>query len=149
MKKNVTLNINAQLDSYTTTKNKLTKRSKTVEIRSSQLSESRYTEKIDSILLDRVVYRFKVILLGDIGVGKTSILTRFVEGRYNSEYHCNVGVEFKVKSLFIDEAIGADLKIWDTCGEEKFRSLTRQYYREGNGKRKINSIRCPPNFRFN
>lgn len=101
-------------------------------------SESRNTVNADGnksniTYMDRVVYRFKVILLGDIAVGKTSILSRFVDDKYTSEYRCNVGVEFRVKSLFLDEKTGADLQIWDTCGEERFRTITRQYYRDSNG----------------
>lgn len=86
-----------------------------------------------SVVMDRVVYRFKVILLGDIAVGKSSTLSRFVENNYTKEYKCNVGVDFKVKSLFIDDNRGADLQIWDTCGEERFRTITRQYYRDTRG----------------
>jgi small GTP-binding protein len=109
----------------------LNPRLKSVEYRRSELNNSRYTG--DSSIMDRVVYRFKVILLGDIAVGKTSILSRFVEEKFTIEYKCNVGVEFKVKSLFLDESTGADLQIWDTCGEERFRTITRQYYRDSNG----------------
>lgn len=105
---------------------------KTVEFRRSELNESRFSEK-DNSIMDRIVYRFKVILLGDIAVGKTSILSRFVEDKFTMEYKCNVGVEFKVKSLFLDEKTGADLQIWDTCGEERFRTITRQYYRDTYG----------------
>jgi GTPase SAR1 family protein len=111
----------------------LKNKGKSIETRRSELNESRFTEKGDLSIMDRVVYRFKVILLGDIAVGKTSILSRFVEEKFSSEYKCNVGVEFKVKSLFIDESTGADLQIWDTCGEERFRTITRQYYRDAYG----------------
>jgi len=94
---------------------------------------SRLTDRGNTSIMDRTVYRFKIILLGDIAVGKTSILTRYVEDIYTNEYKCNVGVEFRVKSLFIDEKTGADLQIWDTSGEEKYRVITRQYYRDKNG----------------
>jgi small GTP-binding protein len=83
--------------------------------------------------VDRTVYRFKVILLGDIAVGKSSLLSRFVDNKYTQEYRCNVGVEFKVKSLYIGPKKGADLQIWDTVGEERFRTITRQYYRDTKG----------------
>jgi small GTP-binding protein len=49
-----------------------------------------------------------------------------------------VGVEYKVRSVVIDETICADLQIWDTCGEERFRTLTRQYYRDAYGKFNFN-----------
>jgi Ras-related protein Rab-1A len=103
--------------------------------RFTDLSDASYRE---STIMERVVYRFKVILLGDIAVGKSSILSRFVEDKYTNEYRCNVGVEFKVKSLFIDEKRGADLQIWDTVGEERFRTITRQYYRDSKGKNILN-----------
>ena len=109
-------------------------KTKSIEYRKSQVNESRYSEQAEkSSAFDRVIYRFKVILLGDIAVGKTSILSRFVDEKYTSEYRCNVGVEFKVKSLYLDEKTGADLQIWDTCGEERFRTITRQYYRDTSG----------------
>ncbi len=111
------------------------KKAKIVQYRNSaDTDKSRLTEKGNITIMDRTVYRFKIILLGDIAVGKTSILTRYVEDIYNDEYKCNVGVEFRVKSLFIDEKTGADIQIWDTSGEEKYRVITRQYYRDKNGK---------------
>lgn len=82
---------------------------------------------------ERTMFRFKTILLGNIAVGKTSILSRFVDSKYRADYICSVGVEFKVKSLFINDTTAADLQIWDTCGQEKFKTITRQYYRDTNG----------------
>jgi small GTP-binding protein len=128
MNKNISNGSNSQ--KTITSKNSI--KGKTVEFRRSELNDSRYTER-DNSIMDRQVYRFKVILLGDIAVGKTSILSRFVEEKFTAEYKCNVGVEFKVKSLFLDESTGADLQIWDTCGEERFRTITRQYYRDTHG----------------
>jgi GTPase SAR1 family protein len=114
-------------------------------VRFSDTTESSYRE---SSIQERVVYRFKVILLGDIAVGKSSILSRFVEDKYTNEYRCNVGVEFKVKSLFLDDRRGADLQIWDTVGEERFRTITRQYYRDSKGKIILNKkLRCHFNLR--
>ena len=72
-------------------------------------------------------------MLGDVAVGKTSIVTRFVDNEFKSTYHCTVGVEYKVKSLKLDPYTNVNLKIWDTCGEEKYRTITRQYYRDTNG----------------
>lgn len=79
------------------------------------------------------VYKFKVALLGNVAVGKTSILNRYVDNKYSKDYHCNVGVEFKVKSVSVNQNTIADLKIWDTCGDEKFRAITKQYYRDAHG----------------
>jgi GTPase SAR1 family protein len=94
-----------------------------------------------SSALERVIYRYKVILLGDIAVGKTALLSRFVDDKYTNEYKCNVGVEFKLKSLNIESNKGADLQIWDTVGEERFRTLTRQYYRDSKGIYYMNKVK--------
>lgn len=83
--------------------------------------------------LKKEIFNFKIILLGDIAVGKTSILSRFCTNTYSSDYKCSIGVEFKVKSLNVDQSTIADLKIWDTCGDERYRAVTRQYYNESKG----------------
>ena len=83
--------------------------------------------------LKKEIFNFKIILLGDIAVGKTSILSRFCTNTYSSDYKCSIGVEFKVKSLNVDQSTIADLKIWDTCGDERYRAVTRQYYKESKG----------------
>ena len=83
--------------------------------------------------LKKDIFNFKIILLGDIAVGKTSILSRFCTNTYSSDYKCSIGVEFKVKSLNVDQSTIAVLKIWDTCGDERFRAVTRQYYKESKG----------------
>ena len=83
--------------------------------------------------LKKEIFNFKIILLGDIAVGKTSILSRFCTNTYSSDYKCSIGVEFKVKSLNVDQSTIADLKIWDTCGDQRYRAVTRQYYKESKG----------------
>ena len=78
-------------------------------------------------------HQFKVIMLGDVSVGKTAIVKRFVDNEFQSSYHCTVGVEYKIKSFKLDTTTTVNLKIWDTCGEEKYRTITRQYYRGSHG----------------
>ena len=75
----------------------------------------------------------KIILIGDQAVGKTSIFHRFMEETFSDTYKCTVGVEYKIKSLLIDNTTKMELKIWDTCGQEQFRSLTKSFFRESNG----------------
>lgn len=87
-------------------------------------------------------FDLKVILLGDAGVGKTSIITKFTTNQFRSGYHATLGVEFKTKEIYIDPTSYARLKIWDTCGQEKFRSITRQYYRGTNGVLLIFDLTC-------
>lgn len=87
----------------------------------------------DNLMLERKMYQYKIILLGDIAVGKTSILSRFINNSFSEVYKCNVGVDFKAKTIYLDDKTGADLNIWDTCGEERFRGVSRQYYKDSNG----------------
>ena len=100
---------------------------------SQQPNSSQSTSTSTSFPTQPVTHQFKVIMLGDVAVGKTSLVTRFVDNEFKSAYHCTVGVEYKVKSLKIDPYTNVNLKIWDTCGEEKYRTITRQYYRDANG----------------
>ncbi len=81
---------------------------------------------------DTNTYKLKAILLGNIAVGKTALLNRYALNKFSSEYCSSIGVEFKIKTISIDDSNVVDIQIWDTCGQEKFRTLTRQYYREAN-----------------
>ena len=76
---------------------------------------------------------FKVILLGDSSVGKTSILSRYITDEFSSFYKCTINVEFKTKLIRIDKFTNVNLKIWDTVGSERFRSMTKQYYNNTDG----------------
>jgi small GTP-binding protein len=75
---------------------------------------------------------FKVLLVGDSGVGKTNITTRFVKDQFDVESKATIGVEYASKKLKID---GMDIKaqIWDTAGQERYQSITRAYYRGSKG----------------
>ena len=81
----------------------------------------------------KTTYDFRVILLGNIAVGKTCIISRFVHNKYDRDYKCSIGVEFNTKTLNISQSSIANLKIWDTCGDEKYRAITRQYYKDAEG----------------
>ncbi|XP_012349015.1 ras-related protein Rab-37 isoform X2 [Apis florea] len=73
---------------------------------------------------------FKVMLLGDSGVGKTCLLTRFRDGRFLSgNYITTVGIDFRNKVVVVDDT-SIKLQIWDTAGQERFRSVTHAYYRD-------------------
>jgi len=75
---------------------------------------------------------FKLLMIGDSDVGKSSILLRFTEDKYDEEHPCTIGVDFKIKLVsFAGKKI--NLTIWDTAGQEKFRSLTSSYYRGTQG----------------
>ena len=74
---------------------------------------------------------FKIILIGNSGVGKSSILQRYIQKVFDENYSCTIGVDFFMKSLNIGEK-SIKLQLWDTAGTEKFRSITTGYYRGAN-----------------
>jgi len=74
----------------------------------------------------------KFILVGDVGVGKSSLLLRFVQDDFHQAGETTIGVEFGVRVLAVDGR-RAKLQIWDTSGQEAFRSVTRAYYRGAAG----------------
>lgn len=73
-------------------------------------------------------YLFKIVLIGDSGVGKSNILSRFTKNEFCLESKSTIGVEFATKTLQIE---GKTIKaqIWDTAGQERYRAITSAYYR--------------------
>ncbi|XP_034050293.1 ras-related protein Rab-26 [Thalassophryne amazonica] len=75
-------------------------------------------------------FAFKVMLVGDSGVGKTCLLVRFKDGAFLAgSFISTVGIDFRNKVLSID-TVKVKLQIWDTAGQERFRSVTHAYYRD-------------------
>jgi Ras-related protein Rab-11A len=72
-------------------------------------------------------YLFKISLIGDSGTGKTSILLRFTEDNFKDNTQSTIGVDFKIVSVSINDECKAKLQIWDTCGSERFKSLTSSF----------------------
>lgn len=75
---------------------------------------------------------FKMLIIGDAGVGKTNLLLRFADDVYQSGTEATVGVDFRICSRTIDSK-RLKLQIWDTAGHERFRVITSSYYRGSNG----------------
>ena len=75
---------------------------------------------------------FKILLIGDSGVGKTSLLNSFVKGTFEEHTKNTVGVDLKIKT-FVLQNHTVKLSIWDTAGQERFRTLTSAYYRGAHG----------------
>ena len=71
-------------------------------------------------------YLFKYIIIGDSAVGKSNILLRYIHDKFNEEFQSTIGVEFGAKNLKIEDKIYR-IQIWDTAGQESFRSITRAY----------------------
>uniref|UniRef100_UPI00398F2F81 ras-related protein Rab-39B-like n=1 Tax=Pristiophorus japonicus TaxID=55135 RepID=UPI00398F2F81 len=78
-------------------------------------------------------YQFRIILLGDSTVGKSSILKRFTDGTFSEVQDPTVGVDFYARLLEIEPGCRIKLQLWDTAGQERFRSITRSYYRNSVG----------------
>jgi len=77
-------------------------------------------------------YLFKVVVVGDCGIGKTSLVQRFKSGLFTDRYTNTIGVDFAMKTVLI-EGKRIKLQIWDTAGQERFRTITQSYYRSANG----------------
>jgi len=77
-------------------------------------------------------YLFKYIVIGDTGVGKSCLLLQFTDKRFRADHDLTIGVEFGARLVTIDNK-QIKLQIWDTAGQESFRSITRSYFRGASG----------------
>lgn len=77
-------------------------------------------------------YLFKYIIIGDTGVGKSCLLLQFTDKRFQPVHDLTIGVEFGARMIKIEDK-NIKLQIWDTAGQESFRSITRSYYRGAAG----------------
>mmetsp|Transcript_27272 Transcript_27272/g.60364 ORF Transcript_27272/g.60364 Transcript_27272/m.60364 type:complete len:211 (-) Transcript_27272:14-646(-) len=77
-------------------------------------------------------YMFKYIIIGDTGVGKSCLLLQFTDKRFRPDHELTIGVEFGARLIQIDNK-PIKLQVWDTAGQESFRSITRSYYRGATG----------------
>ena len=78
------------------------------------------------------VESFKVVLVGETGVGKTSIITQFIDETFQEDQQSTTGGTFSTKSVICDEGKILKFEIWDTAGQERYRSLTKMFYKDAN-----------------
>jgi len=83
--------------------------------------------------VDPVLTTLKLLIIGESGVGKSSLLLRFTDDAFDPEQAATIGVDFKVKTVKVNHGDRVKLAIWDTAGQERFRTLTPSYYRGGQG----------------
>ncbi|XP_046543859.1 EF-hand calcium-binding domain-containing protein 4B-like isoform X3 [Haliotis rubra] len=75
---------------------------------------------------------FKVVFVGDSGVGKSSFIYRFCHSNFKQTFSATIGVDFQIKTMMSEGKLIA-LQLWDTAGQERFRSITKQYFRKADG----------------
>ena len=78
--------------------------------------------------MDGYDYLFKLVVIGDSGVGKSCLMLRFVDDTYSDSYLSTIGVDFKIRTIDLDGKL-IKLQVWDTAGQERFRTITSSYYR--------------------
>jgi small GTP-binding protein len=81
---------------------------------------------------DQYDYIYKIVLIGDSGVGKSNILSRYLSDSFSFDSKATVGVEFGSKNIKIEEDI-IKVQIWDTAGQERYKSITNAYYKGAKG----------------
>ena len=77
-------------------------------------------------------FLYKLLMIGDSGVGKSSLLLRFASDQFEDSYMTTVGLDFKIRTVEVDGKV-VKLQMWDTAGQERFRTITRSYYRGSQG----------------
>jgi len=90
-------------------------------------------------------FLFKLLLIGDSGVGKSCLLLRFSDGSFNESFISTIGVDFKIKTIELDGR-KIKLQIWDTAGQERFQTITSSYYRGAHGIILVYDITDPRSF---
>ena len=104
------------------------------KIDENELEEDKFIKNIEKIsdFQEEHKYLFRVCLLGDAGVGKTSLITRFCDNYFSDNYNNTIGVDFRLATLKYDNII-SKIHIWDTAGQERFRSLSINYMNNSHG----------------
>ena len=78
-------------------------------------------------------YVFKILLLGDSTVGKTCFLMRFTENTFQEIHMSTIGLDYRFKKMPVDDGKEATVQIWDTAGQDRFRAITKNYYKGAHG----------------
>ncbi|CAI0437663.1 unnamed protein product [Linum tenue] len=91
-------------------------------------------------------YLFKIVLIGDSGVGKSNLLSRFTRNEFCLESKSTIGVEFATRTLQVVEGRVVKAQIWDTAGQERYRAITSAYYRGALGALLVYDVTKPITF---
>lgn len=85
------------------------------------------------IMAEKREHLYKVLVIGDLGVGKTSVIKRYVHQFFSQHYRATIGVDFALKVINWDADTLIRLQLWDIAGQERFGNMTRVYYKEAVG----------------
>ncbi|KAJ7990178.1 hypothetical protein DPEC_G00297620 [Dallia pectoralis] len=105
-----------------------------------------YPHFVIRVIMEDYDYLFKIVLIGNAGVGKTCLVRRFTQGLFPPGQGATIGVDFMIKTVEI-KGEKVKLQIWDTAGQERFRSITQSYYRSANALILTYDITCEDSFR--
>ena len=78
-------------------------------------------------------FLYKILLLGDSSVGKTCFLMRYTENTFQEIHMSTIGLDYKLKNVQLDDGKMVKIQIWDTAGQDRFRSITKNYYKGAHG----------------
>uniref|UniRef100_A0A8C1EVC9 RAB7b, member RAS oncogene family n=1 Tax=Cyprinus carpio carpio TaxID=630221 RepID=A0A8C1EVC9_CYPCA len=88
----------------------------------------------------------KVIILGDSGVGKTSLMNQYVNNKFSNQYKATIGADFLTKEVMVDDRL-VTMQIWDTAGQERFQSLGVAFYRGADCCVLVYDVTAPTTFK--
>eukprot|EP00347_Sterkiella_histriomuscorum_P005301 403357125 len=91
-------------------------------------------------------YLFKIVLIGDAGVGKSNLLLRYTKNQFKINSQSTIGVEFATRNLKMGDDCYVKAQIWDTAGQERYRAITNAYYRNAVGALMVYDISKPNSF---
>jgi len=91
-------------------------------------------------------YNMKVVLIGNSSVGKSSLMLRLTEGTFNDTYVTTIGVDFRFKTMVVDGQ-KVKIQVWDTAGQEKFRTMTSTYYKASHAIIMVYDVTDPTSYR--
>ncbi|KAG0329867.1 rab32, member RAS oncoprotein [Dissophora globulifera] len=91
-------------------------------------------------------YLYKILVIGDLGTGKTSIIKRYVHNIFSMNYKSTIGVDFALKLIQWSPDTVVRMQLWDIAGQEKFSGLTRVYYKEAVAALVVYDVTRPKTF---